>query len=215
MITASLAWFVMQTAPVEAPFAKDIAAFQAADRKSPPKPGQILLIGSSSFTRWTDVGSYFPDRHILNRAFGGSTLVDVIRYVDQVVTPYRPSQVVIYCGENDLAGDTKLPAYKVTERFVTLFKLIRNRYPKVPVAYVSMKPSVSRWSLRAKFTAGNRWIAEYLAGQPATAYIDVWPVMLNARGLPKPEIFVGDNLHMNAQGYALWKPVLEPFLVRF
>ena len=28
--------------------------------------------------------------------------------------------------------------------------------------------------------------------------------MLNAEGEPKPEIFVGDGLHLNAAGYALW-----------
>ena len=35
--------------------------------------------------------------------FGGSTLVDVIRYSYHVILPYHPKQVVIYCGENDLA----------------------------------------------------------------------------------------------------------------
>ncbi len=37
--------------------------------------------------------------------------------------------------------------------------------------------------------------------------------MLGKDGMPLPEIFVKDNLHMNAKGYALWTPILEPFLL--
>src|SRR5580692_8032994 len=90
------------------PFSSDIAAFKAQDAQTPPAKGQILFIGSSSFTRWTDVQSYFPTHPILNRAFGGSTLPDVIRYVNDIVFPYQPKQVVLYCGENDFASDPKL-----------------------------------------------------------------------------------------------------------
>ena len=34
----------------------------------------------------------------------------------------------------------------------------------------------------------------------------------DADGLPQPEIFVEDKLHMNAAGYAIWKEVVGPFL---
>jgi len=199
---------------VNAPFAQEIASFKARDKANPPEPGQILFIGSSSFTRWTDVGSYFPDRKILNRAFGGSTLPDVIRYVSDVVFPYRPKQIVIYCGENDLAGDPKLPAYKVYDRFVELFRLIRQRLPAVPIAYVSMKPSPSRWSLRAKFIAGNKWIADFCAHEKSASFINVWDAMLDDRGQPKANIFVSDKLHMNASGYRIWQPIIESFLLK-
>jgi lysophospholipase L1-like esterase len=194
------------------PFASDIAAFKAHDQESPPARDQDLFIGSSSFTRWTDVQDYFPSHQILNRAFGGSTLLDEIRYVGDVVFPYEPKQVVIYCGENDFAADPKLAPRVVYGRFVRLFGLIRHQLPTTPIAYVSMKPSPSRWGLAAKFIAANTEIREFLAGRPNTAYIDVWPVMLNDQGQPKPEIYVADKLHMNATGYKLWAPLIEPVL---
>jgi lysophospholipase L1-like esterase len=195
-----------------APFAKEIAQFKAEDRKNPPAPNQILFIGSSSFTRWTDVQSYFPQHRILNRAFGGSTLLDEIRYVNDVVFPYQPKQIVIYCGENDFASDNSLAAYKVSDRFITLFRMIRSRLPKVPIVYVSMKPSPSRWFLRSKFIAANRWIEQYLQHQRDTAYVNVWDAMLNDQGRPKPEIYVSDRLHMNEKGYRIWQPLIEPEL---
>lgn len=193
-------------------FAREIQAFRELDEKNPPLPGQILFIGSSSFTRWTDVPTYFPTHKILNRAFGGSSLPDLIRYVGNVVLPYKPKQVVIYCGENDFAGDPKLPAYKVLDRFETLFRLIRSKLPSATIDYVSMKPSPSRWYLRSKFIAANGWISDFLKMQPNTGFIDVWSAMLDENGRPKAGIYVSDQLHINASGYRIWRPIIEPFL---
>ncbi len=203
-----------QSKAQEAPFTKEVEALVALDSRTHPKLGQILFIGSSSFTKWTDVGQYFPGYPILNRAFGGSTLPDVIHFADKVVFPHKPKQVVIYCGENDFAADSKLPAYVVKDRFVYLFGLIRSKFPNVPIAYVSMKPSPSRWSMRSKFIAANHWIAEYCSQQKEARFIDVWDAMLGPDGRPKPDIFLSDNLHMNAKGYKIWKPIIEPALVR-
>ena len=213
MFTLAIVRLSQTQVTTELPYAKDIAAFRTQDRENPPAKGQILFIGSSSFTRWKDVGQAFQDRKILNRAFGGSTLSDVIEHVEDVVYPYHPRQVVIYCGENDLAGDPKLPAFKVFDRFKILFALIRKRYPKVPIAYVSMKPSPSRWHLRAKYIAGNRWIAEFCAQSANATFIDIWDAMLNDHGVPKPDIFVQDRLHMNADGYRIWQPIIARALV--
>jgi lysophospholipase L1-like esterase len=196
----------------EAPYAKDIASFKLRDQQSPPALGQDLFIGSSSFTRWTDMQDYFPKHAVLNRAFGGSTLPDVIRYVNDVVFPYHPKQVIIYCGENDFAADPKLAPEVVLSRFKTLFQSIRHGLRKVPIVYVSMKPSPSRWALAPKFKDANREIQDFLSHQRLSTYVDVWPVMLTAEGLPKPEIFGPDHLHMNADGYHLWAPLLEPIL---
>jgi len=36
--------------------------------------------------------------------------------------------------------------------------------------------------------------------------------MLGADGKPMPDIFIGDKLHMNAKGYAIWQKIIEPYL---
>jgi hypothetical protein len=43
-------------------------------------------------------------------------------------------------------------------------------------------------------------------------YIDVFTPMLTKDGKPRPELFVEDRLHMNRQGYELWKSIIGPFL---
>ena len=36
--------------------------------------------------------------------------------------------------------------------------------------------------------------------------------MLGADGLPKPDIYVADRLHMNTNGYAIWRQAVGPHL---
>jgi lysophospholipase L1-like esterase len=38
--------------------------------------------------------------------------------------------------------------------------------------------------------------------------------MLNGNHQAKPEIFLGDSLHMNAKGYAIWQKAIQPLLVK-
>src|SRR5687768_9523511 len=195
-------------------FWDDIQAFKKQDSVSfPPKNG-ILFIGSSSFTMWKDVQQYFPSYTIINRGFGGSLLPDVIRYANDIILPYQPKQIVIYCGENDLAASDTVTAKLVFNRFKQLFTIIRNRYPKVKVTYVSMKPSPSRQLLLSKMINGNELIKKYLSSKKRTSYVDVYKEMIDDEGKPRPDLFLDDNLHMNKTGYAIWHKFIEPHLLK-
>ncbi len=197
------------------PFYNDIQQFKELDRQRKPEQNGILLIGSSSFTYWKDVKEYFPGYPITNRGFGGSTLPDVIRYVNDLIDPYHPKQVFVYCGENDFAAasDT-LKATTVSGRFRTLYGILRSKLPDASIVYVSMKPSPSRRKYWPRMRPANEQIRDFLKTQPNTAYMDVWPVMLNAQGQPKPEIFRADSLHMNDKGYVLWQQLMAPLIMK-
>ncbi len=196
------------------PFYQDIQAFKKQDSIHFPPKHAILFVGSSSFTKWTDVQSYFPDYTIINRGFGGSSLPDVIHYADEIIFPYQPKQIVIYCGENDLAASDTVSAQLVFNRFKQLFQLIRKKLPRVPIDYISMKPSPSREKLMKKFGEGNLMIKRYLNKKKNSSFIDVYHKMLNEDGTPIKEIFIEDNLHMNAAGYKIWQKMIEPYLLK-
>jgi len=196
------------------PFWDDIQVFKKQDSSHFPGTGKILFVGSSSFTFWQDVQDYFPAYPIVNRGFGGSSLTDVIRYKDDVIFKYKPKQIVIYCGENDFAASDTVTVNTVVARFKQLFYLIRAKFKAVPVVYVSMKPSPSRAHLMTKFENGNKLIQLFLRQQKSTVFIDVYHKMLNPDGTPLPGIFKEDNLHMNARGYAIWKKLIKPYLLK-
>ncbi len=194
-------------------FKAEIAAFKKQDSISFPPANAILFIGSSSFTKWKDVQSYFPAKLIINRGFGGSSLPDVIRYADDIIFPYHPKQIVIYCGDNDLAASDTVSATVVFQRFKQLYYLIRSHMKSVPIVYISIKPSPSRRKLIPKARLANELIQGFLSKQQNAKFVDVYHSMLDKSGQPKPEIFTSDSLHMNAKGYELWKQILTPYLV--
>jgi len=196
------------------PFIKEIRQFRHQDSLQAPPSKPILFIGSSSFTNWKDIASFFPGHVVLNRAFGGSSLPHLIMYAEDIIFKYDPKQIVIYCGENDLTGGPEITGDSVHQRFVRLHQLIRSRLPKVPVAYVSMKPSPSRVKYLPAMREGNRLIERYMRKTLRTEYIDVHRPMLGADGRVFPHIFLSDSLHMNRKGYEIWQPIIEPYLVK-
>jgi lysophospholipase L1-like esterase len=198
----------------EAPFAKEIKAFKKTDSIDFPPAHAILFTGSSSFRLWHNVDQSFPGYTIINRGFGGSTLPDVIRYADQIVFPYQPKQIVIYCGENDLASSDTITAQTVFGRFQHLFTLIRSRMPDVPIAFVSIKPSPSRAHLMPKIQQTNSLIKTYLKKEKNAQFINIYDAMLDKKGNPREELFVADRLHMKPEGYAIWKKAMQPYLLK-
>ena len=196
------------------PFSDEIAVFKKQDALNKPPANEILFVGSSSFRKWTDISSYFPGYQIINRGFGGSTLPDVTRYASDIIFPYHPKQIVIYCGDNDLASSDAITADSVFERFKTLFELLRTNLPGVDVIYVSIKPSPSRIQLFEKMEKANLLIKTYLSINSHTTFVDVFHKMLNADGTIMPDIFLDDKLHMNAKGYAIWKSAIQPYLAK-
>ncbi|MCW3079376.1 GDSL-type esterase/lipase family protein [Segetibacter sp.] len=197
-----------------APFFNEIQQFKKQDSISFPPKNAILLVGSSSFRKWQDVQSYFPGYTIINRGFGGSVLPDVIRYADDIIIPYHPKQVLIYCGDNDLASSDTITPEIVTRRFKQLFYIIRSKLPTATVTYVSIKPSPSRQKLMPKMIETNAMILRFLKTQKNTSFIDVFHPMLLPAGRAIPEIFLSDSLHMNEKGYAIWKKAIAVKLKR-
>ena len=195
------------------PFRQEILQFQKSDSIVMPPKGQILFAGSSSFTKWKDVAMYFPGYPIINRGFGGATLVDLIYYADEAIIQYQPSQVFIYCGENDMADvDTVSPA-TVLLRFKTLHTILLKKLPRATkIIFVSLKPSIARWHLETKFIAANQLIEEYIATQKNMQYLDVHTAMLDENKEVLKDIFIADKLHMNPKGYLIWQKQFAPFL---
>ena len=107
------------------PFQDEIDIFIKKDSLQMPAANSILFVGSSSFNYWKDISNYFPDYPIINRGFGGSSLTDIIYFNQETILKYKPKQIYIYCGENDIAASDTITPQIVFERFKTLYTIIR------------------------------------------------------------------------------------------
>jgi lysophospholipase L1-like esterase len=191
-------------------FEDEIASFEAADRISPPPKGSVLFVGSSSIRVWPNLKADFPNLDVLQRGFGGSTLDEVDHYAPRIVLPYCPRLIVLYAGDNDLA-EGRAPE-QILADFKTFVGLVRPPMPKTRIVFVSIKPSTARVALLGKMREANALVRHYIATDPSLTYVDVFTPMLGPTGVPRGELFQSDGLHMNAEGYAIWRGLLEPLV---
>ena len=190
----------------------EIAAFEASDKTNPPPKEAILFVGSSSIRLWQSLAHDFPEHKVINRGFGGSRLADCALLVDRVVIPYRPKMVLLYAGDNDIA-EGKTPE-EVFADFKTFVEKVHVALPKSRIAYISIKPSITRRQLLDNIKATNRLIEDYAQKKKNLMFIDVFTPMLSPDREPRKELFVSDGLHLNAAGYELWASIIRPYLNR-
>ncbi len=209
VVLFALIGLVMVSFAQERPFASEMEAFQQADKKSKPADGVYLFVGSSSIKMWDNLAESFPGKPVLNRGFGGSTLAEVSQNIDIVIYPYNPREIIIYAGENDIAAGVS--AVETFNRFKTLFGQIRNKFPKTPLVFISIKPAPSREKFLPVVKEANDLIQSFIRKNPNTFYIDVFSRMLNEDGSFK-SIYLDDNLHMTHEGYAIWTQALKPVM---
>ncbi len=198
------------TADPSFPFSNEIAAFAAANNAGPPLANATLFMGSSSIRLW-DIPGSFPDIGTINRGFGGATTPDVLHYYERLLPKAKPTSVVVYVGENDLASGAAPDV--VARDILTLLQRLRADYPKAHLVYLSLKPSPIRWTLSPKMNAVNMTVAAR-ARRDGFDYLDVGSVLLASDGLPDASLFRTDGLHMNPRGYALWTRLVDAYLDR-
>lgn len=191
----------------QARWRSELSAFDAADRQQWPSEGGVVFVGSSTIRFWTRLAQDFPQLPVvINRGFGGSTMADCSLFARELVLRYKPRHVLVYAGDNDLA-EGRSPI-QVLESFAQLTSTVRAELPATRISYISIKPSPSREKLLPQMRETNDIIGAYLRRLPNSDYIDVFTPMLGADGRPRPELFRGDQLHLNDEGYRLWRSVI-------
>jgi lysophospholipase L1-like esterase len=150
----------------------------------------------------------FPRFNVLNRGFGGSQASDVLFFYDRIVPPYHPPLIVFYEGDNDLASGKSVD--QVFGDWTNFVARVERDLPDTHILFVAVKPSPSRAHLLERQRTLNERIRDFNASRPNLHYADVFTPMLNALAQPRPELFVADALHLNAEGYEVWEAVLAP-----
>ena len=193
-------------------YAKEITEFAQADKKGIDSTNLVVFIGSSTLRKWTDMQSYFPQSNILNHGFGGSRLAEAIYFADKFVYQYKPAQVVLYEGDNDLAGG--IPVETLLADLKVFVRLTEIKLPKTPIVLLSVKYSPRRDAQREKMKEYNAKMKEFAASKPNLKYVDIASVVVDEKGRYRKELFTSDSLHVNADCYKLFANKIEPFLIK-
>tara|TARA_B110000438_G_scaffold167637_1_gene160349 strand:- start:6 stop:797 length:792 start_codon:yes stop_codon:yes gene_type:complete len=190
-------------------YEEQINVFLEADKSIEYSKDLILFTGSSSIRFWETLTQDMQSLPVLNRGFGGAHLAHVNHHFDQIVYPYNPKGIVIFCGTNDITA-LKTPE-EVFEDFLIFFKKVQQQLPQTKIFFIGIKPTVARAYLKEEEQAFNQKIAQLSKENKNLIFIDVWDSML-IDDKPVAALFVEDGLHMNAEGYKIWTALVKPIL---
>ena len=169
----------------------------------------IVFTGSSSIRIWKTLASDFPDFPVCNTGFGGSTLPELITYLPELVYNHNPNGLVIYCGENDISLFYST-IDDIVHQFERLADSLNLHLPKIPIWFISVKPSLLSRQYLEKQNCINQRIKARIDSFPDHRwhFINIQTAMLSPEGEPNPTLFLKDGLHMNAQGYQIWRKII-------
>lgn len=202
--------FIVANAQDPHRFDNEIAQIRLKDYQVTKGEKVVVFTGSSSIRMWTDVQKYFPDVVAINTGFGGSHMSDLLYFANETIIKFRPSEVFIYEGDNDL--DAKKTPEAILATTKQLIDKLRDKLPDLQIVLISAKPSLARWKLKNSFIRLNQLFRDYCNGQPDVRFANIWDSMLGTDGTPRKDIFLEDGLHMNKTGYGLWFNVLKAYI---
>ena len=191
-------------------FAKEIEKFTSEDAANPPAKGGIVFTGSSSMRLWSTLKTDFPDLPVLNRGFGGSVANDLSVYANEVVLRYEPKVLVTYTGSNDI--NAKLTVSEALSDYTKFLELVHSKLPATRVILNSVKVSTKRVEQVKSVKELNVALEAWVKDRPWVTWVDSTSHLVDKDGRIRDEIFRTDHLHLNADGYAEWKKILEPVL---
>ena len=191
----------------------ELLAFEESDRLSPPAPGQVLFVGSSSIRLWDSLARDMAPVPVLSRGFGGSKTGEVLGVFERIVVPYKPCAIVYYCGDNDL-GTESTDSAAAAAGFIEFDRRVHDLWPDVRVLYIAIKPSLARWSNWPAMRRANEIVEAHCAAHSHSEFLDTATPLLTHDGVPDSRYFQPDGLHLNQAGYEVWRSVIRPRVLR-
>ncbi len=193
---------------VAANFESEVARFESLQSVDEPL---VIFTGSSSVRLYKNVAELSDEVTILNTGFGGSTAFGLLTYLNETVLRFKPKQVFIYEGDNDIAaGRTNAT---IIAHLNSVFQRIWQALPETQIVFIAAKPSPLRWDKHEQYEALNAALSRMAQRDRRLVYADVYTPMLRD-GKVIEDIFIEDRLHMNEAGYALWNEVMKPLILQ-
>jgi hypothetical protein len=188
---------------------KEIEKFEKLDQTERYPDDAVIFAGSSSIRLWSTLAKDMAPYKVIQRGYGGAKLSDYAVYADRIFSPHKCSAMVLFIA-NDITGGTndKSPA-EVRKLFSLIHKTFRQDHPGVPVFYIEVTPTRSRWKAWPQIRQGNELVKEWCENHRNTYFIGTDTAFLNSSGEPKEELFISDKLHLNADGYRVWTNIIK------
>ncbi|TWT41620.1 hypothetical protein Pla111_29970 [Botrimarina hoheduenensis] len=211
LLASLVAWADLPTPPDFTPYRAEIAGWESdiskleAIREPTPHRDSILVVGSSSIRLWESVDADLAPYRVIRRGYGGAKYSDLAYYLPRLIEPHAYRAAVVFVG-NDITGGAgdKSPA-ELGEWFGYVADRLHHHEPEAQVLCVDVRPTPLRFQAWSDIAAGNAALKHACEKRDRTHYVDTSNHFLTEDGQSvKLSLYREDNLHLSAEGYAVW-----------
>lgn len=175
----------------------------------PNTENEIVFLGNS-ITDGAEWAELFQNPNIKNRGIGGDDTDGVLERLTEV-TSSKPKQLFIMIGTNDLAYG-KTVDY-INKNYIKILEAINEQSPNTDIYIQSILPvdDIIHNTRPNKHIIEINSFLKQLCVEKSINYIELTPLFADAHGKLNKAYSI-DGLHLNGQGYLMWKKEIEKFI---
>jgi len=195
------------TAMYDNPFYRDKKShFEALPKIS----GEIIFLGDSltDLCEWAEI---FRNEQIKNRGICGDTTDGILNRISDIIES-KPQKLFLMIGINDL--NQGISVDEITNNYQLILETLRNQIPEVKIFIQSLLPinnQLRNNDVNQKIIDLNANLKE-LAQAFSSQYINLFSAFLDQNNQLDIQ-YTSDGVHLNGQGYLVWKEIIEKYVV--
>lgn len=157
-----------------------------------------LFIGDSFFdTRsfWSNFYSDLSEYKVKSFGIGSTTSYDWEIFEQELIRPYKPKNIVIHIGSNNVFDDNR-PAFETVDALKRLFTLIKGNLPDTPIYFFGIPKRLNSDAKNAIVLEVNEKINQWCAKRDWITYLNT-PLLIQDHMLK-------DGVHIYQQYYSIY-----------
>lgn len=175
----------------------------------PNRDNEIIFVGNS-ITDQCEWAELFGMPNIINRGIGGDVTEGVLNRLNEI-TESKPLKIFLKIGTNDIGRGIALDS--ILTNYGRILAGIQSDSPETEVYVQSVLPVVEGPKQKRKNSVIQELNSQLvaLAKKHGCRYIDLYSTFSGADGQLNRDLSL-DGLHLNGQGYLLWKEQIQQFV---
>ncbi|MBY5280626.1 SGNH/GDSL hydrolase family protein [Anabaena sp. PCC 7938] len=188
---------------------------QEAEASAEQQPQKLTVLVGDSLSLWFPPDLLPEDRNWLNQGISGETSDGLLKRLD-LFDRTQPEIIFVMIGINDLIRGVSDEEILANQR--QIIRYLRRKHPQAKIVAQSILPhggEEATWEGREKLLAiPNSRIRNLndelqgIATQQGIRYLNLHPLFTDKQGNLRRE-FTTDGLHLNPQGYIIWRTALQ------
>ena len=210
LLCVGAAALAASTGPAQAPertpyWRERTSLFHAFGRQA-----DVVMLGDS-LTDGAEWQEMFPDQLIVNRGIDSDTTDGVLARLDDILR-LRPKVVFVMVGINDFADASRSVDVVFGTYQSIVSRLERGSARVIVQSTLPCNEAKGAWkscsTINGRIRQLNARLATLASGR--VSYVDLVPVLAVGSGLRNE--FTYDGVHLNGEGYQLWKTTIARFM---